>query len=100
MVKLTIELDEDEVKKADIDEFDEVEFWQKIRDYTKSENINETANGVFEMDGEDALAMLLKIPVVVLEIYHNKWMLKFFKKLELDVDGEIEDCKYCVQEGI
>ncbi len=100
MVSLTIELNESEVKKADIDEFDETEFWKKIRDYAKEENVRETANGVFEMDGMDAMAVLLKIPVVLLELYENKKLLKFFNKLELNINGEIEDCKYCIQEGI
>lgn len=52
------------------------------------------------MDGIDAMAVLLKIPVVLLELYENKKLLRFFNKLELNINGEIEDCKYCIQEGI
>ena len=100
MVTLTIKLNKEEIKKADIDEFDENEFWNKIRDYAKKEQINETSNGVFEKDGEDAMALLLKIPVVLLELYEKKYLLKYFEQLELNIDGEIEDCKYCIQEGV
>lgn len=100
MVTLTIKLNKEDIKKADIDEFDEDEFWNKIRDYAKKEEIVETSEGVFEKDGEDAMALLLKIPVVLLELYEKKYLLKYFEQLELNIDGEIEDCKYCIQEGV
>lgn len=100
MVKLTIELDEDEVKKADIDEFDEAEFWNRVRTHARKKEIIESSNGVFEMDGENALCRLLSIPVELLDLYKHKEQLKYFSKLELNVDGEIEDCKYCILEGI
>lgn len=99
MVKLTIELDEDEVKKATKGEFDEVRFWQKIRDYTKSKNITEPSNGVFEKDGEDAMCQLILILIQVLKLDEKQHLLKYFNKLELNVDGEIEDCKQSIIEG-
>lgn len=100
MVTLTIKLNEEEVKKADAREFDEADFWKKIRNYAKEEEVVETSEGIFEKDGIDAMCILVKIPVFVLELYENKQLLKYFDVLELNVDGEIEDCKYCIQEEV
>ena len=100
MVTLTIKLNKEEIKKADIDEFDVDEFWNKIRDYAKKEEVVENSEGVFEKDGIDAMCILGQIPVSVLDLYKHKELLRFFDILELNVDGEIEDCKYCIQEGV
>lgn len=95
MVKLTFEFDKSEIKKAGLTED---ELLADVRKYAKENDIAETAFGVFEKDGEDALAMLVMIGVETLR--KDLAYMKYVKTLELDVDGEKEDCKESVQKWL
>ena len=63
---------------------------EKARKYFKIYNIKEVDEGVFKQDGEDALALILNL--VMKEIKTNPYYWKYLNKLELDTDGEREDC--------
>lgn len=86
MVKLTFEFDKSEIKKAGVTED---ELLADVREYAKENNITEIAFGVFEKDGEDALALVGKIivEIVAKEIKY----IDCLNKLELDVNGTKED---------
>lgn len=87
MVKLTFIFDKDVLKKENITE-DEI--LREMREYANKNEINETSYGVFEKDGEDAMSLLIIFASKLL-CKNQKYMF-YLKKLELDVDGEKEDC--------
>lgn len=62
----------------------------EIRQYSQQYNIIEKSVGCFEKDGEDAMCLLLKIALKLLK--GNKKYVECLNKLELDVDGQKEDC--------
>lgn len=76
-------------------------FLEDMRSYSKKFGIIENDFGVFEKDGEHALCLLLKKALEILEIV--PYATKYLKKLELNVDGEIENCiveyRRCIKNG-
>lgn len=95
MVKLTFEFDKAEVAKAGLTE--DI-LLAEVREYAKKNDISETSFGVFEKDGEDAVAMLVMIGVETLR--KDPAYMKYVKTLELDDDGDKEDCKESVREWL
>lgn len=87
MVKLTFVFNEKVMKKYGVTK---EELLKETREYAKENEIAETSFGVFEKDGEDAMCLLLKIAIKILK--ENLSYMDYLKKLELDVDGEKEDC--------
>lgn len=63
---------------------------EKARDYFRTHNIKEVDEGVFKQEGEDALALILNIVMKELKTNPHYW--RYLSKLELDTDGEKEDC--------
>ena len=61
-----------------------------MREYAKANDIVESSYGVFEKDGEDALAMLLNIATSI--VINNQNYMNYLDVLELDVDGKKENC--------
>lgn len=95
MVKLTFEFNETEVAKAGLTTD---ELLTEVRAFAKENDIAETSYGVFEKDGVDAVAMLSKLGVETLR--KNLDYLKYIKTLNLDDDGDIDDCKESVVEWL
>ena len=93
MVKLTFEFNKEEIAKAGLTE-DEILL--DVRNYAKKYDIAETSFGVFEKDGEDAVAMLVMIGVETLR--KDLAYMRYIKSLELDDNGDKEDCKESVRE--
>ncbi len=95
MVKLTFEFDKAEIAKAGLTED---ELLAEVREYAKKNKISETSRGVFEKDGEDAVAMLVMIGVETLR--KDLAYMKYVKSLVLDDDGDKEDCKESVRDWL
>lgn len=87
MVKLTFIFNKKILKREGITE-DEI--LKEMREYANENEINETSYGVFEKEGEDAMSLLIIFASELL-CKNQKYML-YLKKLELNVDGEKEDC--------
>ena len=87
MVKLTFEFDKAEISKAGLTED---ELLAEVREYAKKNKIAETSHGVFEKDGEDALCQNMMIAHTIL--FDRPHYLDCLKSLNMDDDGEIEDC--------
>ena len=87
MVKLTFKFNERKIRKKE--KFKE-EILNEMRCYSKKYGIVEMEEGIFEMDGEDALCLILDIATKI--VLDNMKNIECFKKVELNVDGEIEDC--------
>ena len=62
----------------------------EIRQYSQQYDITEKSIGCFEKDGENAMCLLLKIALKLLK--GSKKYIDCLSKLELDVDGQKEDC--------
>ncbi len=87
MVSLTFEFNEEIIKK---DEVSKADLLKEMRSYAAENNIKEIKYGVFEKNGDDALATILNIATKL--IRENSSYMEYIKKMELDVDGEKEDC--------
>ena len=86
MVKLTFNFNQAEVKKAGLTED---ELLAEVREFAKQNDIAETSFGVFEKEGENAMAQIGKI---ILDIISEKpdYVL-YLKQLMFDVNGRRED---------
>lgn len=87
MVKLTFIFNEKKLKSYNMTKEDVL---LEMRKYAKENNIIESSFGVFEKDGEHALCLLSKFAVEM--VRENLSHIDYLKKLELDIDGEKEDC--------
>lgn len=87
MTQLTFVFNEEKVKENGLT-VDSL-LWD-MRKYAQSEGITEIKPGVFEKDGEDAMALLLKY--VVKKERRNPEFITYLSKWEANIDGEIEDC--------
>ena len=87
MVKLTFEFNEELIKKNNITKD---ELLKEMREYARANDIVESSYGVFKKDGEDALCLLSMIAVKIAEKCVQDT--NYLNMLELDVDGEKEDC--------
>ncbi len=86
MVKLIFEFDRAEITKAGLTED---ELLAEVREYAKENKIAETYHGVFEKDGEDALALVGKIVIDI--VAENPKQIMYIHKLTLNVNGRNED---------
>ena len=87
MTKLVFVFNEKDLKKFDVTK---EELLKEVRVFANENGIIESSFGVFEKDSEDAMALCIKIASRILK--GNQVYVACLKKLELDVDGEIEDC--------
>ena len=87
MVKLTFEFDEAVLKEYSMTKD---ELLDEVRIFANENGITESRFGVFEKDSEDALCVILDIATKI--VLDNMKNIECLKKVELDVDGEIEDC--------
>ena len=62
-----------------------------MRAYGKEHGIRETSYGVFEREGREAMAIVLKF--VVRYSTKNPWYLDYLEHWTFNIDGRIEDCK-------
>lgn len=92
MVSLTFEFNKKVLKKLKITED---ELLEPVRKFAESKEIIETKHGFFEKDTDNALCVILMIITDVVE--ENIIYLDCLKSLELDVDGEKEECMESVR---
>lgn len=95
MVKLTFEFDKAEIAKEGLTED---ELLAEVRTYAKKNKISETSHGVFEKDGEDALCQIMMIAHTLL--CDRPHYLDCLRSLNMDDDGEIEDCLKIAREWL
>ena len=87
MGRLTFVFNQDRLSKANRSEN---EMLSPMREYAKEYGIIETSNGVFEMDGNDAFALLGGFVADITDEDHT--FITFLDKWELDVGGIVDDC--------
>ena len=95
MVKLTFDFDEKELSESRVTKDDILAY---ARNMALKHDISETSYGVFEKDGKDAVALLAMMGVESLRT--NLEYLKYVKRVELDDEGDIDDCKESVEEWL
>lgn len=95
MVKLTFKFDKAEVAKAGLTED---KLLKDVRVFARKHDIEETSFGVFEKDGKDAVALLTMIGIDTFR--KDLAYMKYIRTLELDDDGDVEDCKGSIQEWL
>ena len=87
MGRLTFVLNQDKLNKANKSENDML---SPMREYAKEHGIIETSTGVFEMEGNDAFALLGGFVADITDEDHT--YVTFLDKWELDVGGIVDDC--------
>ena len=87
MGKLTFVFNQDKLNKAKKSESDML---SRMREYAKEYGIIETSTGVFEMEGNDAFALLGGFVADITDEDHS--FVTFLDKWELDVGGIVDDC--------
>ena len=86
MVKLTFEFNEAEVAKAGLTTD---ELLAEVREFAKENDIAETSYGVFEKNGENALALVGKIVIDI--VAEKPEHISYLQKLTFNVNGRNED---------
>ena len=87
MGRLTFVFNQDKLNKANKSENDML---SPMREYAKEHGIIETSTGVFEMEGNDAFALLGGFVADITDEDHT--YVTFLDKWELDVSGIVDDC--------
>ena len=87
MGKLTFVFNQEKLKKEHKSESD---LLYPMRQFAKEYGIEETSTGVFEIDGNNAFALLGGFVADITDEDHS--YVKFLDKWELDVGGIIDDC--------
>jgi hypothetical protein len=87
MGRLTFVFNQDKLNKAKKSENDML---SPMREYAKEYGIIETSTGVFEMEGNDAFALLGGFVADITDEDHT--YVTFLDKWELDVGGIVDDC--------
>ena len=87
MGRLTFVFNQDKLDKAKKNEND---LLFPMREYAKEHGIIETSKGVFEMEGNDAFALLGGFVADITDEDH--YYVTFLEKWELEVGGIVEDC--------
>ncbi|MCR5800695.1 MAG: hypothetical protein K6G69_11520 [Lachnospiraceae bacterium] len=87
MGRLTFVFNQDKLNKAKKSENDML---SPMRKYAKEYGIIETSTGVFEMEGNDAFALLGGFVADITDEDHT--YVTFLDKWELDVGGIVDDC--------
>ena len=87
MGRLTFIFNKDRLTEANKSEN---ELLSPMREFAKQNGIRETSNGVFEIDGNDAFALLGGFVADIADEDHS--YVTFLDKWELDVGGMIDDC--------
>ena len=87
MGRLTFIFNKDRLTEANKSEN---ELLSPMREFAKQNGIKETSNGVFEIDGNDAFALLGGFVADITDEDHS--YVTFLDKWELDVGGMIDDC--------
>jgi len=87
MGRLTFIFNKDRLTEANKSEN---ELLSPMREFAKQNGIRETSNGVFEIDGNDAFALLGGFVADITDEDHS--YVTFLDKWELDVGGMIDDC--------
>ena len=87
MGRLTFVFNQDRLKAENKTESD---LLYPMRVFANMHGIQETSNGVFELDGNNAFALLGGFVADITDADHS--YIKFLDKWELDVGGVIDDC--------
>ena len=87
MGRLIFVFNQDKLNKANKNENDML---SPMREYAKEHGIIETSTGVFEMEGNDAFALLGGFVADITDEDHT--YVTFLDKWELDVGGIVDDC--------
>lgn len=87
MGRLTFVFNQDKLNKANKSENDML---SPMREYAKEHGIIETSTGVFEMEWNDAFALLGGFVADITDEDHT--YVTFLDKWELDVGGIVDDC--------
>lgn len=88
MVTLTFDLDYDKMER---DGVTEAEMLEPMREHSRKYGIRETSRGVFSMDGEDALCVMM---MYVMRVYHNSQQyVRYLRTWVLTTTVTREDCK-------
>ena len=87
MGRLTFVFNQDRLKAENKTESD---LLYPMRAFAQEHGIQETNNGVFELDGNNAFALLGGFVADITDEDHS--YIKYLDKWELDVDGIIDDC--------
>ena len=87
MGKLTFVFNQDQLNRAHKTEND---LLRPMREFAKEYGILETSPGVFEIDGNNAFALLGGFVADITDEDHS--YVKFLSKWELDVGGMVDDC--------
>ena len=87
MGRLTFVFNQDRLKAENKTESD---LLYPMRVFAQEHGIRETNNGVFELDGNNAFALLGGFVADITDEDHS--YIKYLDKWELDVDGIIDDC--------
>ena len=87
MGRLTFVFNQDRLRAENKTESD---LLYPMRVFAKEHGIQETNNGVFELDGNNAFALLGGFVADITDEDHS--YIKYLDKWELDVDGIIDDC--------
>ena len=87
MGRLTFVFNQDRLKAENKTESD---LLHPMRVFAQEHGIQETNNGVFELDGNNAFALLGGFVADITDEDHS--YVKFLDKCELDVGGIIDDC--------
>ena len=87
MGRLTFIFNKDRLTEANKSEN---ELLSPMREFAKQNGIREASNGVFEIDGNDAFALLGGFVADITDEDHS--YVTFLDKWELDVGGMIDDC--------
>lgn len=87
MVSLIFEFNKEKVASAGLTTD---ELLQPMREHAKKYGVDEAEYGVFQMDGEDAVCVLLMFVIKMVD--KDPKYIGFLDKWILDDDGEEEDC--------
>ena len=88
MVTITFDLDYEKMKQDGITEDDML---HPMREHAKKYGIEEISNGVFTMDGKDALTSIMIYVTKKTDEDHD--YIKYLKTWILERDFHVEDCK-------